>query len=125
MEKELHCIKRIKEGESNAEVEQSHSIKKHAWDAGDCEEILRLSSERNILLLQVEQLQKELERAKTNAAEVELLRKISQTTACNLEEISKENEYYKKKLETMRCLEKHIEELKKQAQTLTDKYKKY
>lgn len=97
---------------------------KYFWDAGDSEELVRLSSERDILITQVEELQKELEKAKSNAEEIQVLKKISETTSISLEEITKENECYKKKLETMKCLEKHIEELKKQAYTLTDKYKK-
>ncbi|EEB14893.1 Centromeric protein E, putative [Pediculus humanus corporis] len=122
LEKELKLFKRTTE---NTETDEKQNWdKKCILDRGDCDKIVRLSSEKKLLIIQIEELKKELEIARINSKEIESLRKISENTTNNLQELIKENDCYKKKLETMKFLEKHIEDLKKQAQMLTEKYKK-
>lgn len=94
-------------------------------DGADQNIIDRLSAERSELQRQVQTLQKELEKAKIASNDLETFKKQSETAFVNLEEVSKENESYRKKLETVKCLEKQIDELKCQAKLLTEKYRWY
>lgn len=127
MEKELEKLRSNSQIQKDLKraTEELAAIKGKEKDANGNEALLQsLAAERDALQLEVEELQRELAEAKRCRDEFELLRKQSETATVNLEEVSKENDCYKKKLETMKCLEKQICELKKQATALTDKYKR-
>lgn len=127
MEKELENLRSSSQIQKDLKraTEELAAIKGREKDANGNEAMLQsLAAERDALQLEVEELQRELAQAKRCKEEIELLKKQSETATVNLEEISKENDCYKKKLETMKCLEKQIAELKKQATALTDKYKR-
>lgn len=126
LEQELQQYRRSSESESDDTEEAHFQRRERRTEEGNwtSEKINQLLAERNLLQQQVEDLLKELGAAKQATAEMQVLHKISETASISLEEMSRENECYRKKLETMKYLEKHIIDLKKEAQTLTDKYKR-
>ncbi|KAK6623738.1 hypothetical protein RUM43_009591 [Polyplax serrata] len=126
LEQELQQYRRSSESESDDTEEAHYQRRERRTEEGNwtSEKIKQLLAERNLLQQQVEDLLKELGAVKQATAEMQVLHKISETASISLEEMSRENECYRKKLETMKYLEKHIIDLKKEAQTLTDKYKR-
>lgn len=87
-------------------------------------ELCQLRKERDNLQTKVFELQNELCEMRGKQKELELLRRKSETAALTLDELVKENECYKRKLDSMKCLEQRIQELKRQANALADKYKR-
>lgn len=83
-----------------------------------------IAQERDRLQEKVNNLERELQEFKKKENEIEMLRNRSKSDVMNMEEVSKENECYRKKLASMKCLEKQILEIKKQGLALADKYKR-
>lgn len=80
--------------------------------------------ERDQLLEKVKTLEKELEDFKKKENEIEMVKNEAKSNVPSVEEISRENECYRKKLAAMKCLEKQIQEIKKQGLALANKYKR-